>query len=273
MSNHPLVGITTYPAGDNGRFSAPRAYVDAVRRGGGEAVLLTPGLLDPVGLVDRLDGIVLTGGADVGPSRYGHPGHPTVYGVDDERDTTELAAIERVLEIGLPALAICRGHQLLNVALGGTLHPHLPEVVDGSIEHRDAEAVAAGRSGAVPHPVTVAAGSLLARTMGATDVVPMSWHHQAVDRPGCGLRIVGRAPDGTIEALEHDTHPLLLCVQWHPELSAATDPTQQALFDALVVAARTHADDRRLHAGRHRCELDHTHPHPHVGPVVPEEVG
>ena len=144
----------------------------------------------------------------------------------------------------MPTLAICRGSQVLNVALGGTLHPHLPDLgrVDdhgAEVVHRDAEAIARGLPGAVPHDVRVEPGSLVAEVMGETDVTPMSWHHQAIDELGSGLRAVGWAPDGTIEATEHDSHPWLVSVQWHPELSAATDPTQQRLFDALV--ARTAA--------------------------------
>ena len=137
--------------------------------------------------------------------------------------------------------AICRGSQVLNVALGGSLHLHLPDVVDGSVVHRDEEAARQNQPAPVPHPVEVDADSLVATAMGATAVTPMSWHHQAIDRLGDGLRIVARAPDGTIEATQHESHPWLASVQWHPELTADADPTQQRLFDAFVEAARTRA--------------------------------
>src|SRR5439155_21429241 len=128
----------------------------------------------------------------------------------------------------VPPLAICRGVQVVNVALGGTLHAHVPDVVGEVIAHR------LPPREPVPHAISVDPSSELARIMDSTDVVPMSWHHQAVDRPGEGLRAVAWAPDGTIEALECDGLPSLVAVQWHPELTADTDPSQAALFDALV---------------------------------------
>jgi putative glutamine amidotransferase len=145
--------------------------------------------------------------------------------------------VEHVLETGLPTLAICRGSQVLNVALGGTLHAHLPDVVDGSVIHRDEPKALRGEPAPVPHEVVVESDSLVARIMGAERVNPMSWHHQAIDRLGAGLRVVARADDGTIEAVEHASHPWLAAVQWHPELTGDRDPTQQALFDALVAVS------------------------------------
>lgn len=241
-SRRPLIGITTYPQNDRGRYELPDEYVAAVRRAGGDVVLLPPGAGTVDSLVDRLDGIVLAGGGDLDPATYGGAGHETIYSLDEARDADELALVHLLLERAVPTLAICRGSQVLDVALGGTLHPHLPDLgrvdADGAeVVHRDAEAIARGLPGPVPHPVRVDPDSLVAEVMGAADVVPMSWHHQAVDTLGEGLRAVGWAPDGTIEATEHESHPWLVSVQWHPELSAADDPTQQRLFDALV--ART----------------------------------
>lgn len=231
--SRPLIGLTTYPPNPGDRYELPRPYVDAVRRAGGEPVLIPPGALEPEALLDRLDGLLLAGGGDIDPARYGGPGHETVYALDPDRDEGELALAHLVLERGTPTLAICRGMQVVNVALGGSLHVHLPDVVDGTVVHRK-EPELAGMPGPTPHEIEVAPESLVARLMAADRVTPMSWHHQAVDRLGEGLRVAARAADGTVEALEHETHPWLAIVQWHPELTAAGDPTQQRLFDALV---------------------------------------
>ena len=239
-SPRPLIGLTTYPPNPGDRYELPRPYVDAVRRAGGEAVLVPPGVTNPAGLLARLDGIVLAGGGDIDPARYGGAPHETVYAIHPDRDESELALAHLVLERGTPALAICRGMQVVNVALGGSLHVHLPDVVDGTVVHRK-EPELAGMPGPTPHEVTVDDGSLLAWVRGATRVTPMSWHHQAADAVGDGLRVVGRAPDGTVEALEHDDHPWLAIVQWHPELTAGGDPTQQRLFDAFVQQCATGA--------------------------------
>ncbi len=238
----PLVGITTYPQNDRGRYELPDEYVACVRRAGADVVLLAPGagVDGVVGLLDRLDGLVLAGGGDLDPATYGGTTHETVYSLDAARDTDELAIVHEVLARAMPTLAICRGSQVLNVALGGTLHPHLPDVVGETVIHRDAEAIERGLPGPVPHEVSVEAGSLVAEVMGATEVTPMSWHHQAIDRLGEGLRAVAWAPDGTVEATEHESHRWLASVQWHPELSAESDPTQQRLFDALVRVADGH---------------------------------
>lgn len=235
----PLIGITTYPPNAGNRFELPTEYVGAIRRAGGEAALIPPGIADPEGLLDRLDGLILAGGGDLDPDLYGGPGHETVYSLHAERDRDELGLVPVLLEREVPTLAICRGSQVLNVALGGSLLVHLPDILDGSILHRREPAELRGMPAPIPHEVTVEPGSLVAKVMEAERVTPMSWHHQAVDRLGDGLRVVARAPDGTVEATEHDSHPWLLSVQWHPELTAATDPTQQRLFDALVTQART----------------------------------
>lgn len=234
----PLIGITTYPPNDQDRVELPAEYVAAVRRGGAEVVLVPPGVGDPPALLGRLDGLVLSGGGDVDPARFGDGPHETVYSLHPERDRDEIAMARRVLETDLPTLAICRGSQILNVALGGTLHVHLPDVVGDAVVHRDEPAILRGRSGPLPHEVAVEAGALVAEIMEAEHVTPMSWHHQAVDRLGDGLRAVAWAPDGTIEATQHDSHPWLASVQWHPELTADRDPTQQRLFDALVRVAQ-----------------------------------
>ncbi|MDZ7674741.1 MAG: gamma-glutamyl-gamma-aminobutyrate hydrolase family protein [Acidimicrobiales bacterium] len=234
----PLIGITTYPPNDRDRFDLPAEYVASVRRAGADVILVPPGGGDPAALLDRLDGLVLSGGGDVDPALFGGGPHETVYSLHPDRDRDELVMARRVLETELATLAICRGSQVLNVALGGTLHVHLPDVVGETVVHRDEPAIRQGMPGPLPHDVTVEPDSLVAKIMEAEHVAPMSWHHQAVDRLGEGLRAVAWAPDGTIEATQHEAHPWLASVQWHPELTADRDLTQQRLFDALVRAAQ-----------------------------------
>ncbi|MFQ5556051.1 MAG: gamma-glutamyl-gamma-aminobutyrate hydrolase family protein [Acidimicrobiales bacterium] len=224
----PLVAVTTYPAGAEGRISQPTGYHDAIRRAGGRALLVPPGETDPAGLLDTVDALVLTGGGDIHPRNLGLTTHPEVYGTSELRDTLELELARLAVERTFPTLAICRGMQVLNVALGGTLHLHLPDVVGTAVIHR------ADPPGPVPHAVAVTPGSLIARAMDATEITVSSWHHQALDLLGTGLTAVAHAADATIEAVELAGHPFLEAMQWHPELTAATDPTQQALFDALV---------------------------------------
>lgn len=236
-SGRPLVGITTYPQNDRGRYELPHEYVACVRRAGGDVVLLPPGAGAVDGLIERLDAIVLAGGGDLDPATYDGADHESIYSLDGARDRDEIALVHLLIERALPTLAICRGSQVLNVALGGTLHPHLPDVVGEEVVHRDAEAIAQGLPGPVPHDVRVEPGSLIATVMESENPTPMSWHHQAVDRLGDGLRAVAWAPDGTIEATEHESHPWLASVQWHPELSADADATQQRLFAALTKIA------------------------------------
>lgn len=233
----PLIAITTYPADDasSGRVNLPREYIDAVRRAGGRALLVPPGESDPSGLLDAVDGLVLTGGGDIDPGFWHGPSHDTVYMTDAARDSLEIELARLAVDRSVPTMCICRGAQVLNVALGGTLHVHVPDIAGESVRHRlpPREPVA--------HPVTVELSSELARILGATQIEPMSWHHQAIDELGEGLRVVAWAPDGIVEAVELDGHPSLIAVQWHPELTSGTDPTQAALFEAFVAAASSTA--------------------------------
>lgn len=225
----PLIGLTTYPAGQGHGYHTPVDYVHAVVRAGGAPVLLPPvGASAIASWLQALDGVVLIGGGDIDPQRFAGGGHPSIYNLSPERDDTETALARALLEHKLPTLAICRGLQILNTVRGGTLHLHLPDVVGEAVEHR------------VPprdptlHSVRVAADSCLAGLLGSTTVSSKSWHHQAIDRAGQGIRPVAWADDGVIEAIEIDDAPQVIAVQWHPELSAADDSRQQALFDALI---------------------------------------
>ena len=245
MIRAPLIGITTYgrqtpPGAQRPAFRLPAVYVDAVRRAGGIPVLLPPGETAVDDLLERLDGFVLSGGGDVEPSLDGAAPHPAVDRVDPERDAFELALARAVAARAVPSLSICRGCQVMNVALGGTLVQHLPDVVGEAIAHRESTP-----DGEERHPVRVAAGSRLAAELGTMEPVPVSSHHQAVESVAPGLVPVAHAADGTIEALELPGHPWLLAVQWHPEISAAEDASQQRLFDGLVAAARDRAAQRQ----------------------------
>lgn len=226
------IGITTYGRDPEGRLTLPAEYVTCVRAAGGRVVLLPPGEPDPARWLEDLDGIVLTGGGDLAPEIWGGTGTDENYSVDLERDRTELALAVAVLERHLPSLWICRGLQLLNVSLGGTLIEHLPDRVGEEVLHR------LPPREPVSHPIDLEPDSRLARSLGCARCDAISWHHQAVDTLGSQLVVVARAPDGTIEALEHPSHPELVAVQWHPELSAAEDPIQQGLFNDLVARAQ-----------------------------------
>jgi len=240
----PLIGVTTSElrpsgAGTLRRHGEPAhpemalgmTYLRAIEAAGGMPVVLPP-LGDATAYVDRLDGICLSGGPDLDPAAYGAADrHPELGPTEPTLDSFELELALAADERGLPLLGICRGAQALNVARGGTLHQHLPDVTDGSITHRQAES---GRQ--TTHTVTVAEGSRLAAIVGAGELDVNSFHHQAAAELGRGLRAVAWAPDGVIEGIESEDDALYLGVQWHVE-TLVDRPRHAALFDALVAAA------------------------------------
>ncbi len=223
----PRIAITAHTStGDDTTETVVRAYVDAVVTAGGLPVLLPilPPELAAEALAD-VDGLVLTGGADVDPARYGGAWHPEVYGVDAGRDEWEQALARTVT---VPVLGICRGMQLLNVAAGGTLVAHLPDVTEQP--HREKE-----RGGELVHEVAVTRGSRLHAVVGGLILGVNTLHHQAVDRVGAGFSISAMAPDGTVEAIEARDRPVI-GVQWHPELLPGHDG-HASTFGWLVAAA------------------------------------
>ncbi|MBL8861637.1 MAG: gamma-glutamyl-gamma-aminobutyrate hydrolase family protein [Planctomycetes bacterium] len=242
----PRIGITT-PGREaaDGKLRLTVDYIDAVRRAGGFALLLPPGDLDVQAALEACDGFVLTGGGDVDPALYGGRAHPEVYGVDRARDESEIALVRALVARRTPALCICRGLQILAVAHGGRLVEHVPDEYGEAVPHRRD-----GRYQA--HAVRIDPASRLARALGTRECTPASWHHQSVREPGSGLRAVAWAPDGAIEALEHATHDRLWAVQWHPEHTALREREQQALFEAVVSAAR----GSRPPGGRERRTAD-----------------
>lgn len=234
MSNgRPVIGITSYA--QDARWGVwhlpaalvPLAYVDAIEKAGGRAIVIPPAEEDIEETLDTLDGIVFSGGADVDPGHYGAEAHPETDTPQTRRDAGEMGLLTGALERDMPTLAICRGFQLLNVARGGDLVQHLPETV-GSDVHKQIPGEFA------VHPVDVKEGSRLEAIVGATPDVT-SHHHQAPGRVGEGLVECAWAADGTLEAVEDPSHRFVVGVQWHPE--AGEDA---ALFDALVEQARAY---------------------------------
>jgi putative glutamine amidotransferase len=233
----PVIGICTaleraqWTVWDQEAHLLPRQYVDAIQAAGGLALMLPPDEQlerEPDEVLDLLDGLILAGGADVDPAVYGAAAHPETKGTRAERDTFEVALARRALERDLPFLGICRGMQVMNVALGGTLLQHLPE----SHGHHDHRRVPGSFDGA-EHDVRLMAGSLAARAAGEERHETRSHHHQGVDRIGDGLQVSGwSALDELPEAVELADRRFALGVQWHPE----ADPTSR-LIASLVAEA------------------------------------
>jgi putative glutamine amidotransferase len=236
----PRIGLPAYPrvvdivTGPTLLHTANRFYVDSIVRAGGVPVVLPvlPAGLAPSAL-GAVAGLVLTGGGDVDPSLYGEVSDPETAGVDEGRDAWELALVAEALARRLPVLATCRGAQVANVALGGTLVQHVPAATGARHGWAD-------RYGQTVHAVRLDPSCRLAGLLGRTDIEVNSLHHQAVGSVGPGVRAVGWAPDGTIEAIEVDDHPEFVAVQWHPEL-LEDDRLHQGLFRCVVEAARAYA--------------------------------
>jgi putative glutamine amidotransferase len=232
----PVIGITAYPRvveivpALTLLHTANRYFVDGVVRAGGVPVILP--VLDrslAAEAVGAVDGLLLPGGGDVASALYDEAPVPETGGVDESRDGWEIACVHAALALGRPVLAICRGAQVLNVALGGSLVQDVP--AETGERHGWSE-----RFGEHVHQVRLEPGCRLAGLLGATEVGTNSLHHQAVGRLGAGVVAVGWAPDGTVEAIEVEGHPEVVAVQWHPEL-LEDDPVQQRLFRWLVEAS------------------------------------
>jgi len=236
----PVIGISCYSEISTwGAWSntlaavIPRQYIDAVESQGGAAVLLPPvtNAESASATVDRLDGLLLVGGADIDPADYGQEAHETVDVPRTDRDATERALYRHARAIGLPVLGVCRGLQIMAVESGGTLIQDLPAAGYGEL-HRIRPAHF------LEHGARFESGSLVARLLETTETVVNSSHHQAVDNPG-SLTITGWAEDGTVEVCEDPEAAFVLGVQWHPEMS-----DDHRLFAGLVEAARRGASDR-----------------------------
>ena len=211
------------------------AYLTAVARAGG-VPLIVPRRLAPDALsavFAKLDGILLPGGGDIDPARLGGESHPTVYGIDVERDALEFTLARWAVEQARPILGICRGIQVFNAALGGSLYVDISAQRPGALPHSTAHGLPLDY---LAHRVSVEAGSRLAGLFGPAEGPVNSWHHQAVREAAPGLRVSARAEDGLIEGVELPAHPFALAVQWHPEM-LPDRPESQRLFAGLVEAA------------------------------------
>jgi len=248
----PRIGVTgnTRALGDAERAGVNAAYVRAVTQAGAVPLILSPliGTAHLEVIVDAIDGLVLTGGEDIHPTHYGEAPHPRLGTVDQVRDAFELALFREATARGLPVLAICRGIQLINVALGGTLWQDLPSQRPDALDHNPRSA----RDDRT-HPVHLLPGSRLARVLGVTACEVNSFHHQTIREPAPGLVVSARAPDGEIEGVESaEGAPWLLAVQWHPEeFHHHLQPVDHGLFAALVAEAGNRAVAFTASAARH----------------------
>jgi len=244
-SSRPIIGLTSYleqaqtGVWDLPASFLPKIYFEAVTDAGGIAVLLPPQPADAeiaASIIQGLDGLILTGGKDVDPARYGQEAHPTTDVPRRDRDSFEDALLRAAIDANLPFLGICRGAQMLNVVLGGTIIQHLPDVI-GSARY------GAGGGTFLVNDVAVEPESTLSALLGGdSSVAVKSYHHQAIDRVADGLVVSGRADDGVIQAVELPTVDFGVAVQWHPEEDAKSDAR---LFTGVVEAAARYREQRR----------------------------
>ena len=242
MAKPPIIGITgrkdrsarlhNYPM-----YSVGQTYVEAILHVGGIPLIIPPvmGEEEAAALVGQLDGLLFSGGEDIAPRRYGMEPSPHLGGVDEQRDASELTLFRVAAAQQKPIFGICRGHQLLNVALGGTLYQDLASEYPDALEH---SAFPARCIEEPIHAVSVEPDSPLERILDGLTFQVNSAHHQAVREPGRGMEVIARAPDGVIEATWCPALPFCLSVQWHPEAMVARDPLMYRLFSAFVEAAQ-----------------------------------
>ena len=242
-ARRPVIGLTTYleqaqcGVWDVPAAFLPKVYLDAVARAGGIAVLVPPQPLDAEGadaVLDGIDGLILTGGKDVDARRYGQDPHPTNDAPRLDRDALEDVLLVRTIARDIPFLGICRGMQVLNTTLGGSLIQHLPDAI-GSTRYN------AGGGVFTANPAITVPGTRAAALLG-DEVAVHSYHHQALDRVAPGLTVSARGPDGIVQAVDVDAMTFGVAVQWHPEESAADDAR---LFAGLVVAAVQYRENRK----------------------------
>jgi len=242
----PLIGLTTehfstgYKAeSDQDVQGVLGTYIEAVIGAGGLPVLIPLSLEgdDLHAVYERLNGVLVPGGCDIDPAYFHQERHPRLGDVDLERDRVELEVTRYAVEDGKPLLGVCRGLQVINVALGGTLYQDLPSEYTGQLL-RHAHPIREFPREHIAHPVRVEEESRLARALGAPIVQVNSRHHQAIKDVAPSLEIVARAPDGVIEGVELPKHPFALGVQWHPE-NLQAQPEMKALFEKFVEAAKS----------------------------------
>ncbi|MFW6074858.1 MAG: gamma-glutamyl-gamma-aminobutyrate hydrolase family protein [Chloroflexota bacterium] len=244
MPQRPLIGITPTPSTDTlghgtfHRYVIADGYTDGVNQAGGIPVVIPPQSSDNIAeILDRVDGLLFSGGGDLNPALYNDDiTHEKTAGIHEGRDSLELGLITEALERDMPILCICRGIQVLNVALGGTLHQHVPDL-ENAIQHRQQEdGIAKEEPG---HSVMVEPDSLLAATYRSQFIEVNSFHHQGLKTLGVGLRVNARASDGLVEAVDLPGHRWVLGVQWHPEMMFKIHAEHHRPFAALIEAARS----------------------------------
>jgi putative glutamine amidotransferase len=237
----PLIGLTTFHTFSKyglPQASLTEAYIQAIQRAGGAPLLIPLGLppetLDEI--AGRLDGIVFTGGGDVRPERYGNLMHPLVNEVDPDRDEVEIHLLETCLDEKLPFLGICRGIQVINVAMGGTLYEDILDQHPGAMRHSYFPEYPRQHRA---HPVEIVPGSRLAAILGAASLPVNSMHHQGLARLANGIQASACAPDGIVEAFELPSHPFGIAVQWHPEWMNDDDSMDNLFQEFIRAAGRT----------------------------------
>ena len=234
----PIIGLTIYEGVSKSELpisAVNTAYIEAIQLAGGIPVLI-PNQLTESGwdeVYKRLDGILFTGGGDISIERFNGVPHPTVDEVDSRRDSLEIDLFKLASQDGKPFLGICRGCQLVNVALGGTLYTHIPDQLPGAVKHDWYPGIPRN---AIAHAVQLEPGSRTVQIVGETLLQVNSLHHQGIKDLALGLIAVGFSPDGLVEAVELKDHPFGLAVQWHPEWLTDQVP-MRSLFEAFILAS------------------------------------
>lgn len=246
MARKPVIGITPSPMDDTQehgsfhRYAIANTYTEAVEAAGGIPIVIPPqsGNIDQI--LELIDGLLLSGGGDIDPIHYGDSDvHEKTYGIHEGRDALELALARKALERDMPTLCICRGIQILNVALGGTLYQDVADQYSPEISHRQQDqGIPKDQPG---HDVSVVKDSLLGDTYGAGTVAVNSFHHQSLRAVSSELLVNATAPDGTIEGVEHPAKSWVLGVQWHPEMMFESHPEHLKPFEMLVENAAKHS--------------------------------
>lgn len=236
--SRPVIGITIsrYPEIDILRvIGLSENYTEAISRAGGAPMMIPLGLDESQmdSLLERVDGLLLTGGVDIDPLQYNVTRGPEIGTLDEDRDRAELYIIQKVINAGIPLLGICRGHQMINVAMGGTLYTDLPTQYDGDVRHK---LLPGEPRSSILHLIEILPGTKLREIIGAAETGVNSIHHQGIRKLAPGLIPSAYAPDGLTEGFEIDDHPFGISVQWHPEWLVEHEPMQR-LFHALVSAA------------------------------------
>jgi len=238
----PIIGITPSPMEDTqshgtfNRYAIATTYTEAVEAAGGVPLMIPPQAGNISEIISVVDGLLISGGGDIRPDRYGDSEvHETTYGIHDGRDDLEIALVKEATGRDIPMLCICRGIQVLNVALGGTLIQDIADQYSTEIEHRQQESGI--RKEDPSHTVTATPGSLLATTYGAEEIHVNSFHHQALRDIAPSLEINGVSPDEVVEGVSHPESSWILGVQWHPEMMFREHPEHLKPFEALVAQA------------------------------------